>query len=643
MFDKIRIAIKESFLVKILLGLLVLSFGVFGIGDFIGTGGMDPNIAMKVGKREVNILEFQSQYDRQYAQYKEMVGGQVPDSELVRRSVMDAMVQQITRSATLDAAAEDLGVVVTDDQLRRFVRELDFFKDTTGNFSQINYGEVLRQMNLTESAFLDLARSDIRARIMLEPLERGSQVPQYLVDSLFTYRAEGRTADTLLVRTSAITITEKPSDDELKAIYDQNTPVFMQPEFRALSILVLKATDLVKPDSFAEDELKAYYDANAQRFRTPAVKRVQQLNFETKDEADKVRAMAAQDDTLETLAKKAGRDVIDLGDQAQDSFIARAMGAAYELPVNEVSPVTQTELGWHIFSLSAATPEQVTAYEDAKATIRMALAEDRGLDAVYSASTDVQDALAAGTPMAEIAKSLGLPHTTIEAVDQSGRTPNGSEVPDLLDRNNLLVQAFSLPPNGDTGLRDLPDRDGYYIAKVEAITPAAPKPFEDVRGELISLWLRDNTMAEARKVADGIAAEIGASTALADLATKDNKVTFAALGPVTRDGRPIEQFQAPQTVDVGRMSTVMLQKLFSAKPGEVFTADVGEGVLVARMKDIVEPPATGVLATQRNQMTASLRNAVTADLFDQMNASFAAQYPVEVNQTVIDQMVRTAR
>ncbi len=42
-------------------------------------------------------------------------------------------------------------------------------------------------------------------------------------------------------------------------------------------------------------------------------------------------------------------------------------------------------------------------------------------------------------------------------------------------------------------------------------------------------------------------------------------------------------------------------------------------------------------------MTASLRNAVTADMMEQLNAAFAAQYPVEVNQPVIDEMVRAAR
>jgi hypothetical protein len=75
MFDKMRDAVKNSILVKILMGALIVSFGVFGIGDFLGTGSLDPNIALKVGEREVNVIEFQRDYDRRYATFTHQLDG----------------------------------------------------------------------------------------------------------------------------------------------------------------------------------------------------------------------------------------------------------------------------------------------------------------------------------------------------------------------------------------------------------------------------------------------------------------------------------------------------------------------------------------------------------------------------------------
>src|SRR5689334_2475551 len=54
LFDSVRTALKESIFTKILLTLLTLSFGIWGVGDFIGAGGLDPGIAVKIGKTEVH-------------------------------------------------------------------------------------------------------------------------------------------------------------------------------------------------------------------------------------------------------------------------------------------------------------------------------------------------------------------------------------------------------------------------------------------------------------------------------------------------------------------------------------------------------------------------------------------------------------
>ncbi len=641
MFETLRRLVKESYLVKALLGALIISFGVFGIGDFIGTGGLDPNIAIKVGEREINVVEFQRRYDQRYRSFKESVGNQLPDSEMLRRSVMDTMIQEITRTSMMEAAAEDAGILVTDDQLRAAIRNLDAFQDETGNFSQMVFNQVLADNTLTESAFLDLMRGDLSQRALLQPIALGGGAPGYLVNSLFTYRNEGRSADTLLVSAKSVTITEKPSDADLKTIYDQNTATFMQPEYRKLSAIALRATDLAKPESFAEEEVKTYYDQNAARYRTPAKRQVSQLVFDTKEEAEKVRAMAAPGDTLAALATKAGLAApIDLGEHGRESIIGKSMGPAFELPVNELSAPIQSDLGWHIFVSTAVTPEHVTPYEESKTAIRQTLAEERGLDAVYRASTDLQDALAAGTPMADIATNLGVSILEIESIDQSGKDPNGADVPGLYDQAGLLSSAFSLPQGGDSGLRDLPGRDGYYVVKVESITPPAPKPLESVRADVTAIWQRDKVNAEARAIADKIAAEIGASTALASLETKDGKVSYGFISPVTRFGQPLDR---QHLIDTGRLSAQMLGKLFAAKPGEVFTADATDGIVIVRLKDVTTPQPTGALAAARNQLVASVRDGVTTDMMEQMNATFATRYPVEVNNTVVDQMVKTTR
>ena len=87
----------------------------------------------------------------------------------------------------------------------------------------------------------------------------------------------------------------------------------------------------------------------------------------------------------------------------------------------------------------------------------------------------------------------------------------------------------------------------------------------------------------------------------------------------------------------------MLSRLFTAKPGEVFTADATDGVVIVRLKDVTTPQPTGLMTSARNQIIVGVRDGVTNDIMEQMSADFAKRYPVEVNQAVVDQMVKTSR
>ena len=116
--------------------------------------------------------------------------------------------------------------------------------------------------------------------------------------------------------------------------------------------------------------------------------------------ADAARALAAPGDTLEQLAQKAKAGlVIDLGDLTADSPLAKSLAAAFVLPPHEISQPTQTELGWHLFEVTALTPETVQAFETVKDKVRDALAQEKAVDAMYDASVQLEDQVAAGTTL----------------------------------------------------------------------------------------------------------------------------------------------------------------------------------------------------------------------------------------------------
>jgi len=636
MLEFFRSRIKNNIFFKIFLGLLALSFGIWGVGDFMGTSPLAPGISVRAGNSEVRTDTLQRRYNFELDRLRQAMGGRSIDNQVLKQSVMSTLMQDVNREVVVDAAARDLGLVASRDLIREQIMTTPAFQQN-GQFSQVQFEQTLMNNQLTESGYIQLAEKDMRRSLLMQPLVMNAGAPQFLVESLFAYRNETRVADTVLVPSSAMTVQKAPTDDELKAVYDKNIAAFTAPEYRKLTVLLLAATDLVKPESLDEAEVKKFYDDNSARYRTPEKRRVSHLNLTSKEEADAVRAKATPGESLEALAAKTNAGtVIDLGELTPTSPMGTMLPGAFQAKPGEISQPIQSQLGWHLVEVKSLVPETVRTFEEAKDEIRNTIALDKGSDAVYDASTRMEDALASGTPPDEVAKSIGARAVKIEAIDRDGNDPSGNSVPGIIDPQNFITTAFATPVAKDSRLMDLPTRDGYYVIHVDAITPSAPKPLDTVRTQVVALWEAEQKMAQAQQVADKLAADAGPSVQLSALEAKDKRASYAPLGPVTRFGDGLE---VQHIIDSTRVSPQLLEKLFNAKVGDVFTAPVATGVLVARVKEINVPVAAGSLQAAREQMALSLRNDIGSDINDQFLRALTKRYPVEVDQKSVDTIV----
>lgn len=639
MIEKFR-SYKDSIGIKIFLGILMLSFGVWGVGDFIGAGGLDPSVALRIGKTEIRADEFQRRYTSELERFKQSMGPSATAEESFRRAIAQALIQDMTRTATIDAAGRAMNVVIPRDTLFTLIRGEKVFADpTTGEFSQMQFAQVLAQANVTERGFVDMFEQDLRSQRMIRPIAANAGAPKSLADTIFAYRGESRVADTLLVSAANLPLTKTPTDEDIKKVYDANLSTFTAPEIRKVSTVLLTAKNMVKPEDITDADLKAFYDQNSARYKTAAKRHVVQVVFESEAKAQAAKDGAKPGESLTALAErlKAG-DVVDMGDLAQDSPLAKTIAVVFVLPANEISPPVQTELGWHLFEVTSISPEQVKSFDEVKEQVRTAVAADKGTNAMYDASVRLEDQVSAGASMEDAAKTVGGTLYTFE-MDQNGNTPFGAAIDNIPDRQAFIRAAFSLQSGTDSGLKETAGRDGYYVLKVESITPPKPKPLAEVKAQATVMWERQEREAMAKDIAEKAAAKITASTALNTLEAADKRLSYAALGPVTRFGEAPPQ-GAP--VDVRRVSPELLEPLFNAKIGDVVTASVADGVVVARLKEIV-PAQAAKPESGYTQLADSFKTAIGNDLMEEMSRAFGKRYPLEVNNTVVDDLISRQR
>ncbi len=79
--------------------------------------------------------------------------------------------------------------MVTDASLRQATFDTRAFQNASGQFDRATFEAVLRNNGYTEQHYLDLLRTDIGQRQLVEAVRAGGSVPNVLTSQIYAFRA----------------------------------------------------------------------------------------------------------------------------------------------------------------------------------------------------------------------------------------------------------------------------------------------------------------------------------------------------------------------------------------------------------------------------------------------------------------------
>lgn len=611
---------------KVLFILLIFSFGIWGIGDVVrGVGGNPPAIA--VGDVEVSPQTVQAAFQREVERLRSVVGPELTVERARDLGVVDQVIAQLARQAVIDAAAADLGVQPAPEDLRQRITEIPAFQNQQGQFDRELFRRVLAQNNLTEDRFLRGLSQDLTREALLGAAAAGAVAPASLVAPLFKRIAEERKAAVLSVADAAQTLPAAPADEDLRGLYDDNIDQFTAPEYRALTALILRPSDLTDEVNVPEEDLQAEYEASLAQLQTPEERVISQVLVQDETMARAVADSAKGGATLAEAAEQAGAPApLDLGAMTADTLPPSAADVVFGLEEGAVSDAVQTPIGWHVFEVAEIKPGKTPSLDEVRDDIRERLAADRAVDVLYTLTADVEDALGGGATLEEAAQQFNLALTTVPAVDRSGLSPEGEAVDALPEEETFLNTAFDLESGGESLLEEI--GRGYFIVRVDGITPPQPRPFEDVRDQVVALWEAETAATLAEETARALADRIGEGASLAALAED------AGLPNGTTDAfrRGSQGVQSP----AGPLPATAVTDLFKADaPGAVVVSRGRDGWVVAQLTEII-PVEQPTEAEGFSRVTLEVRRGLADDLSNQFLEAFASRYGVEIDRALID-------
>ncbi len=553
---------------------MMLLFGVWGLEDFIRGGFNQASTVITVGDVKVTAREFQNSYQNAITRLQQQTKRSFDYQTAKRMGIVNQVALQFVQDAIYRQELTRLGLRVSDGVIRNELYAIRAFQDATGKFDRQRFLLYLQQAQVSQDQiFADLALQTGR-RFLLTSVGNFETAPKAYMERLYKFRNESRVAEVVTVDASTIKDIPTPTDDDLKKFVDANKAAFTAPEFRTVQALIVRPADLYKQIKVDSAEVKKIYEADkATKYTTPEKREVHQITFTSEDEAKKAYAALVGGKTFETVGKEFSKTgVTNMGLQEKSAIPIPALrDPAFKMKTEQVSEPIKSKLAWHIIKVVDIEPENVKPLEAVEAGIVEELRKKQVVPLLTKLRDELDDQLGGGFKFDDIAKRLKIKLVTL-TVDARGRNEDGQAVKDV--PNTLIGGAFRLA-KGEVG--DIVDMTGggFYVARVDTITPSQVPPLEKVRTRATIEWKRAEVDKLAKKKAEEMAAAIRKGEKLEDVAEKE-KLEVKVSQPQTRG-----------TYDAtGRLDGTLESAIFAAKEKGVFLAKVPGGWAVGQVTQI---------------------------------------------------------
>jgi peptidyl-prolyl cis-trans isomerase D len=501
-------ALSKSFVSKLLMGFLVISFGVWGVGDMVRSS--PPNYAAKVGDSSIGLNEFQQQRQMMERQLEGMGMKNLPAGQL-ELAVLRQLIQQ---KLTL-LAMQDVGLFVNEALLTKTIANMPDFADKDGKFSAERFKTIIDGQRMPEKVFLSQIKRDIAGNFMVDSLDMGDATPPVSVLALETM-IQGETRDAVLITVPARDAMDEKNNAALKEFYESNKSVlYMKPESRTLEYVVLTQADIEGlidasiTDTMVDERVKADPALNKQLARI-------KLRSEQRDEAMQTLGNTVEDElaagkTISEAFTKAGVKITprtlantttDIAKTSEDDITKAVTEQGFTLGEGEISRLITSKKGAMLMvSAKAITPASPKPFEEVSADVRQRLSQQLAKDAARAKAATVKEALAKAPNWQAVTAEHNLPSRVISrAARPSALEQADNSIPPALrkaifERKVGEVAGPLSMENGDQVLalvtaRHLPSIDAASLKPNKQTTSMVEKLAQGIQGRAYEAFTR---------------------------------------------------------------------------------------------------------------------------------------------------------
>ena len=614
-------------LMALVMGLLVISFAIWGINDIFRGFGL--NSVATIGDTEISIEQFRQYYTDKLQQFGRQIGRALTPDQARTLGLDRQIVAQLVAETTLDEQSRKLRLGLSNANIGKRITEDPSFRGVNGQFDRNRFELLIRNAGFSEPRYVEQERRSILRRQIAASVTGDVQVPQSTLAMINQFANEKRSIEYIALNATLAGDVPQPTPEELSKYFEDRKVLFRAPEYRKITLLALTPADIAKPDEVSDADAKSYYESRQSSFGTPEKRELHQMLFPNEQEAAAARERLLKDATFADIVKERGlKDSdVDLGLVAKSDIIDPAVAdAAFALKSGEVSAPIKGGFGTVLVQVGKIEPGAQKSYEDVVAQIKKELAESRARNDLNSLRDKIEDERAAGSTLAETAKKLGLKAVNIEAVDRAGNGPDGTLVAGIPKSPDVIGSVFAGDPGVDNEALQLPN-SGLLWYDVTGVTKSHDRALDEVKDQVTTRWHDDEVAKRLQAKSDEMLGKLKAGTSLAEVASVNGLKVESANGLQRR--RP-----------AGFLSSRVIDAAFKTAKDAVGSSE-GETPtqrFVFRVTEVNDAPLD-TSSPDMKQVAGSLQSAIGDDLMGEYIARLESDYGVSINQQALNQVV----
>jgi peptidyl-prolyl cis-trans isomerase D len=609
----------------VVVGFLVISFAIWGIGDIFR--GFGRSTLAVVGRSEVSIEQFRQIYNDRLQQIGRQIGRPVSLEQARALGLDRQILGQMVADMALDERVRRMPLGLSDAEISRRITSEPGFQGLNGQFDRARFEGLIRQAGYTEARFIAEQRREVLRRQLTGTILAGPGVPKTVLDATSRFQNEQRSIDYVLLDRSQAGEVAPPTAEALAKYFEERKILFRSPEYRRIVVLTLLPSQQGQWIEISDADVKQAYEQRRDRYVKAERRHIQQLVFPNADQAQTVADRLAKGESFATIAADpaVADKFSDLGSMTKAALIDRSVAdAAFALKEGEVTAAVRGRFGIVLAYVAKIEPEQARSFEEVAPEIKRDLATERASSQIHAAYDKIEDERTLGKPLAEIAESLKLPVRTIE-VDRSGRTVEGNPIDNLPEGQRVLASAFTAAVGVEN--EPLQSEGGYIWYEVAGMTPARDRPLEEVKDRVQARWIEEETASRLQKKAADLLEKVKGGTDFAEAAAAQKLKVQSKTGLKRSD-------------TTSPLSARTLDAVFRTAKGVAGSADAEQAAeqIVFRVTD-VSVPAMEASSEEAKKLTDALKNAASEEIFAAYVSRLESDVGVSINETALTQVV----